>query len=71
MTNLSRQPCDVAPAFWRGFRAFTPLIPGVVPFSMVAGIAAAQGGFTPCIQQRFDNWDGHVRFLLRKGVAFD
>jgi len=28
-------------------RAFVPLIPGVVPFSMVAGIAAVQAGFTP------------------------
>jgi len=37
----------ITPAFWRGLRAFTPLIPGVVPFSMVAGIAAVQAGFTP------------------------
>ena len=35
------------PAFWRGARAFVPLIPGVLPFSMVAGIAAVQAGFTP------------------------
>lgn len=47
MTQTTLRPQSVAPAFWRGFRAFTPLIPGVVPFSMVAGIAAVQAGFTP------------------------
>ncbi|WP_291423278.1 AzlC family ABC transporter permease [Deinococcus sp.] len=38
---------SLSPAFWRGFRDFAPLIPGVIPFSMVAGIAAVKVGFTP------------------------
>lgn len=40
-------------AFWRGARALAPLIPGVVPFSMVAGIAAVQAGFTPLQSMAF------------------
>lgn len=33
--------------FGSGLRAFLPLIPGVLPFGMVVGIAAVQAGFTP------------------------
>ncbi|ULH17611.1 AzlC family ABC transporter permease (plasmid) [Deinococcus sp. KNUC1210] len=47
MSLSTSDPHVTAPAFWRGLRAFAPLIPGVVPFSMVAGIAAVQAGFTP------------------------
>lgn len=47
MTEVVAHPPPFTPAFWRGMQAFAPLIPGVVPFSMVAGIAAVQAGFTP------------------------
>lgn len=40
-------PPGVSGSFWKGLRAFAPLIPGVMPFGMVAGIAAVQAGFTP------------------------
>ena len=47
MTRLTVRAQPLTPAFWRGLRAFAPLIPGVVPFSIVAGVAAVQAGFTP------------------------
>lgn len=47
MSSGSGQATSSPPAFWRGARAFAPLVPGVLPFSMVAGIAAVQAGFTP------------------------
>ena len=47
MTAPSALSSRLPPAFWRGVRAFVPLIPGVMPFGMVAGIAAVQAGFTP------------------------
>jgi 4-azaleucine resistance transporter AzlC len=47
MNKSTPHRINTTPAFWRGLRAFAPLIPGVVPFSMVAGIAAVQAGFTP------------------------
>jgi 4-azaleucine resistance transporter AzlC len=47
MTEIIPHSPQFRPAFWRGMRAFIPLVPGVVPFSMVAGIAAVQAGFTP------------------------
>lgn len=34
-------------SFWRGLRAILPLLPGIIPFSMVAGVAAVQVGFSP------------------------
>lgn len=40
-------------SFWQGLRAFVPLVPGVVPFGMVAGIAAVQVGFTPLQSMAF------------------
>ncbi len=35
------------PSLKRGLQAFLPLIPGVMPFGMVVGIAAVQAGFSP------------------------
>lgn len=40
-------------SFWQGLRAFVPLVPGVMPFGMVAGIAAVQAGFTPLQSMAF------------------
>lgn len=40
-------PLPVSPAFLRGLRAFLPLVPGILPFSLVAGVAAVQAGFSP------------------------
>ncbi|GGM19985.1 AzlC family ABC transporter permease [Deinococcus aerophilus] len=47
MTELPTAPPRVPRSFWQGLRAFVPLIPGVMPFGMVAGIAAVQAGFSP------------------------
>ncbi|AFZ67209.1 AzlC family ABC transporter permease [Deinococcus peraridilitoris] len=41
MTTPSLSP------FWRGVLDFLPLLPGVVPFAAIAGIAALQAGLTP------------------------
>ncbi|MBB6015430.1 AzlC family ABC transporter permease [Deinococcus radiopugnans] len=53
MTDLTSGSSRLPPAFWRGLRAFVPLIPGVVPFGMVAGIAAVQAGFSPLQSMAF------------------
>ncbi|AZI43326.1 branched-chain amino acid ABC transporter permease [Deinococcus psychrotolerans] len=38
---------SLSPSFWRGLRAFLPLVPGILPFSLVTGVAAVQAGFSP------------------------
>ncbi len=71
MTHSTLRPQSVAPAFWRGFRAFAPLIPGVVPFSMVAGIAAVQAGFTPAQSIAFSliGYAGSAQLIASQMVA--
>lgn len=53
MTDLSTPSPGGASSFWKGLRAFVPLVPGVMPFGMVAGIAAVQAGFTPIQSMAF------------------
>lgn len=36
-----------AAAFWAGARSLTPLIPGVLPFGLVAGVMAIEMGMSP------------------------
>lgn len=52
-------------------RAFAPLIPGVVPFSMVAGIAAVQAGFTPAQSIAFSliGYAGSAQLVASRMVA--
>ncbi|OLV16204.1 AzlC family ABC transporter permease [Deinococcus marmoris] len=53
MTDPSMPSPGGASSFWKGLRAFLPLVPGVMPFGMVAGIAAVQAGFTPLQSMAF------------------
>ncbi|CAM4026362.1 AzlC family ABC transporter permease [Deinococcus marmoris] len=53
MTDPSMPSPGGASSFWKGLRAFLPLVPGVMPFGMVAGIAAVQAGFTPLESMAF------------------
>jgi 4-azaleucine resistance transporter AzlC len=71
MTESVPYPQSAAPAFWRGLRAFAPLIPGVVPFSMVAGIAAVQAGFTPLQSIAFSliGYAGSAQLIASQMVA--
>ena len=73
MTESAPHPhsAAAAPAFRRGLRAFTPLIPGVVPFSMVAGIAAVQAGFTPAQSSAFSliGYAGSAQLVASQMVA--
>ncbi|MGY2895694.1 AzlC family ABC transporter permease [Deinococcus sp. UYEF24] len=71
MTESIPHPITTTPAFWRGLRAFAPLIPGVVPFSMVAGIAAVQAGFTPAQSIGFSliGYAGSAQLVASQMVA--
>lgn len=71
MTEALPDPPPFTPAFWRGMRAFAPLIPGVVPFSMVAGIAAVQAGFTPAQSIAFSliGYAGAAQLIASQMVA--
>lgn len=71
MTESTPHPHSTLPAFWRGLQAFTPLIPGVVPFGMVAGIAAVQAGFTPAQSIAFSliGYAGSAQLIASQMVA--
>lgn len=71
MTESAAHLQSAAPAFWRGLRAFAPLIPGVMPFSMVAGIAAVQAGFTPAQSIAFSliGYAGSAQLVASQMVA--
>ena len=71
MTESTPHLQSAVPAFWRGLRAFAPLIPGVLPFSMVAGIAAVQAGFTPAQSIAFSlvGYAGSAQLIASQMVA--
>lgn len=71
MTQPASHPPPAVPAFWRGLRAFVPLMPGVLPFSMVAGIAAVQAGFTPVQSIAFSliGYAGSAQLIASQMVA--
>ncbi|MFB9994960.1 AzlC family ABC transporter permease [Deinococcus oregonensis] len=71
MTETMPCPPQFVPALWRGMRAFAPLIPGIVPFSMVAGIAAVQAGFTPVQSIAFSliGYAGAAQLIASQMVA--
>ncbi|GGQ92838.1 AzlC family ABC transporter permease [Deinococcus ruber] len=62
---------SLSPSFWQGLRAFLPLIPGVLPFSMVAGIAAVQAGFSPVQSIAFSliGFAGSAQLIASQMVA--